>query len=266
MNKHLFFLSAKKNRDFVIGIILLFMMYSSIAAWMFDPDSAAAINDFLGVLPEAFIRALGFEGLGTDLTTYLANYLYGFIYIMFPMIYILLVVSRLIGKLIDEGSMVYLVASPMKRSTIAITQIGFFVISLFVIFAVNFTVIYGIAEFRFPGLLDVIGFFRLNVITYMVMILLSSIVFFLTVLPIDYAKAMTLSVGLSVYSFAANALYRLSDALSFVQYTTIFRLVDIDRSLQDPTWTLWTFVGLFVVSAVIFTSTVVLFEKRPLHI
>lgn len=266
MNRHLFILNVRQHGIVVVGITAVLLMYASIAAWMFDPNSAEAINDFLGVLPETFIKALGFDGLGTDLTTYLANYLYGFIYLMFPMLFVLFIATKLIGKSIDSGSMVYLVATPLRRTTIAITQILFLFDALFFVFAVNFLATYAVSEFRFPGMLDVSGYLMLNVVTYLVIGLLASIVFFLSVLPIDYGKAQGIAISFSVYAFIANAVYKLSDSLSFLQYTTIFRFVDINQALQNEP-SVWLSIG--IVSALILVflaASVWVFEKRPLNI
>jgi ABC-2 type transport system permease protein len=266
MNRHLYVLNIRQHGVVVVGITAVLMMYASIAAWMFNPESAEAINDFIGVLPEAFIKALGFDGLGTDLTTYLANYLFGFIYLMFPMLFVLFIATKLIGKPIDSGSMVYLVATPLRRTTIAITQIIFLLDALLFVFVVNFAVTYIVSELRFPGMLDVSGYFMLNLMTYLVIGLLASIVFFLSVLPIDYGKAQGIAIAFSVYAFIANALYKLSDSLSFLQYTTIFRFVNIEQALQMEA-SLWTSIGIISLLTFAFlVASVWVFEKRPLNI
>ena len=266
MNRHLFLLNIRQHWIVVVGITAVLMMYTSIATWMFNPDSAEAINDFLGVLPEAFIKALGFDGLGTDLTTYLANYLFGFIYLMFPMLFVLFIATKLIGKPIDTGSMVYLVSTPLRRTTIAWTQIAFLFDSLGFVFIVNVGMTFLISEVRFPGMLDFGGYAMLNFITFMVIGLLASIVFFLSVLPIDFGKAQGIAIGISVYSFIANAVYRLSDSLSFLQYTTIFRFVDIEQALQNDS-SVWITTGIVTVITILFLlASVWVFEKRPLNI
>lgn len=266
MNKHLFVLNIRQHGVVVVGITAVLLMYASIAAWMFNPESAEAINDFLGVLPETFIKALGFDGLGTDLTTYLANYLFGFIYLMFPMLFVLFIATKLIGKPIDSGSMVYLVATPLRRTTIAITQILFLFDALFFVFLVNFVATYAVSELRFPGMLDVSGYFMLNLITYLVIGLLASIVFFLSVLPIDYGKAQGIAIAFSVYAFIANALYKLSDSLSLLQYTTIFRFVDINQALENGA-SIWVTIGIVSLLTLSFlVASVWVFEKRPLNI
>jgi len=69
-----------------------------------------------------------------------------------------------------------------------------------------------------------------------------------------------------VYSFIANALYKLSDSLSFLQYTTIFRFVDIEQALQLET-SLWISIGIVSALIVVFlAASVWVFEQRPLNI
>jgi ABC-2 type transport system permease protein len=266
MNKYLFRLNVKKHASVVLGVTALLLMYTSIAAWMYDPESADAINNLLGILPDTLVRALGFDGLGTNLTEYLANYLYGFIYIMFPMLFVLFVVSQLIGRHIDGGSMVYLLASPHQRKKIAWTQIGFFYSGLLFLYAVNVLVAIGISEVLFPGSLDIAAYGLLNALSFAVISLLASITFLLTIIEIDYTKGVSIAVSLSVYFFFSNMAYKLSEQIEFLQYTTLFRLVDIEQALDMSAFAWWSLGVTSATTIGILMLSVKIFEQRNLII
>jgi ABC-2 type transport system permease protein len=266
MNKHLFMLNVKQHYAVIVGVTGVLLMYTSIAAWMYDPTSAEAINNLLGILPDALIRAFGFDGLGTDLTGYLSNYLFGFIYIMFPMLFVLFLVSKLIGRHIDEGSMVYLLSSPHKRSVVAWTQIGFFYSGLFFLFGINLLAAIAISEVLFPGSLDIAAYALLNGLAFAVISLLASLTFFLTMIKIDYTKGVSIAASITFYFFFSNMAYKLSSQVEFLQYTTLFRLIDVDSALELSSFAWWS-LGLTIAATLgILFISVTIFEKRNLII
>ena len=79
MNSTLFKTDLKSNWVIFTFIFGMLMIYVSTSIAMFNPDTAEAMDAMFSMLPEGMIKAFGFVGLGTNLTTYLAGYLYGFI-------------------------------------------------------------------------------------------------------------------------------------------------------------------------------------------
>jgi len=134
MNKALFRVTFKAN--WLIGLIILaiMLMYLGIIISMFDPESIEGIESMLEVMPQELIAAMGFAEIGTTLTTFIASFFYTFLAIMFPIIFCITVANRLVAKLVDTGSMSYLLSSPNSRKKIVITQALFFLLSIFLLF------------------------------------------------------------------------------------------------------------------------------------
>ncbi len=55
---------------------------------------------------------MGFSGLVTDLTGYLASWLYGLLMFGFPMVYCIILGNRLVARQVDSGSFAYLLSTP----------------------------------------------------------------------------------------------------------------------------------------------------------
>ncbi|MFR1842389.1 MAG: ABC transporter permease subunit [Oscillospiraceae bacterium] len=64
---------------------------------------------------------------------------YGMMTTILPGIYILVTSNKLLASQVDRGSMAYVLSTPIKRSTVAFTQIVFMVLSLVLMFAIQTT-------------------------------------------------------------------------------------------------------------------------------
>ena len=103
--------NIKTNKILWLIIFAVLVFYISIIISMFDPKSVKALNEMLEILPESLIKALGFDVMSTELTTFIANYIYGFLILVFPVIFTIIINNRLIAKHVDNGSMSYLLTT-----------------------------------------------------------------------------------------------------------------------------------------------------------
>ena len=70
-----------------------------------------------------------------DLTTVI---FYGMMTVIIPTIYVVVCANNLIARQVDDGSMAYILSSPIKRKTVTNTQIGFLSGSLFITFLITY--------------------------------------------------------------------------------------------------------------------------------
>lgn len=120
------------------------------------------LDSFTEAMPE-IMAAVGMTPGATNLLGFMISYLYGFILLVFPMVFSILRGNGLIAKYIDMDSMVYLVAAPVKRRTIAITQMLVLLsgISLLLIYTTLLEIV--VAQVLFPGELILSELLVLNV-------------------------------------------------------------------------------------------------------
>lgn len=62
---------------------------------------------------------------------------YGMMTLIVPSIYVLVTSNKLLANQVDRGSMAYVLANPIKRSTVVITQAIYFISSIGLMFLVN---------------------------------------------------------------------------------------------------------------------------------
>ena len=103
----------------IFGTIIT--MYVSIIINMYNPEMMKTLDGFIEVMPE-LMASVGMKANATNLLGFMISYLYGFILLIFPMLFCILRGNALIAKYVDKGSMVSLVAAPVKRHIIAFTQ------------------------------------------------------------------------------------------------------------------------------------------------
>ena len=63
---------------------------------------------------------------------------YGMMSIIIPTIYVVVTANNLLARQVDDGSMAYVLSSPIKRRDVALTQIMFLVLSVFITFVMTF--------------------------------------------------------------------------------------------------------------------------------
>ncbi len=266
MNKHLFLLDLRLNRVLIIAFTLVLTMYGTIAAGMYDPQSADAMQSMLEILPEGMADMFSFNDFGTNMNTYLASYLYGFIFFIFPMIYIVLAGCRLVAKHVDSGSMGYLLTTPNTRRKIAVTQASFLVFSVAFIIFFNTFVIILMGVSMFPGELAVWDFIMLNTVTVSVLLFVASLVFLASVWFQDLGRAYSVSGTVAGLFFISNMLKNLNDDLMFFRFFTPLSLVDSDKIYAGGMYPYLT-SGLALLGAFsVFYVAVRHFETRSLTI
>ena len=266
MNKTLFITNIKSNWGvfaFVAGMLLIYVITSIT---MFDPDSAQSMIAMLEMLPEGMMKAFGFDGLGTDLTSYLSGYLYGFILLVFPLIYTIILSNKLVAKHVDSGSMAYLLTTPNSRVKIILTQALYLISSTFVLILIELIVLISMAEAMFPGHLEIGKFLALNLLTYLVLVVVGGISFLFSCIFNDTKNSIAFGAGVPIIFFVLKMISEISKKVEFLKYFTIYSLVSPDKIMNDGTYTTVVCLILVGVATILYGSAIYIFNKRSLAI
>lgn len=266
MNKTLFLGTLKANYTLVVGITLFTLIYVTVSIGMFTPGSNEAMEAMLTMLPDQMVKAFGFDQLTGSLTSYLAGYLFGFILLTFPSIYVVIMANRLIAKLVDKGSMAYLLTSTNTRIKVAVTQFAFMVVGLVFIFLVDYLVAIVMAESFYPGDLDPIAYLQLNLLTFFAILFLGSVCFLFSCIFNESRISTSASSAITGLFIIAHMLTDLGDELSFLRYFTVFSVVDIEKGLNDGGYVLAVSLILLIASGFVGLIGISLFNKRSLTI
>src|SRR5699024_1235273 len=101
-------------------------------------DNIEKIEDVMNIVPEALLRALDMESISSYEQFISAEY-YGLFYLFILSAFVIIISINLLAKLVDRGSMAYLLSTRVSLVQIVITNIIVFIICCnWELFIVNF--------------------------------------------------------------------------------------------------------------------------------
>lgn len=267
MSLSLFKTMMKLNGKTVISYAFGAAAYLLLAVWMY-PQIADSIefDKIIEQMPEGFLNAFGFEGgMPEDLSGFLAAEYYGLIFLLIVMIYSILTSTQLIARLIDRGSMAYLLATSTSRTKIVLTQAIVLMLGLFVI--VLFTFLSGIlgAHLFMDGeSFHMDRFIQMNVLGFLLFFVVCSYSFFFSCLFNDEKRALSFSGGITVLFFMINLISKISEKLDWLQNFTLFTAYQPDDIARGVVEVMPISVGLGITGFIFFALSIIVFNKRDL--
>ena len=164
----------KREMKGSIKVLLIFAavitLYVTVIIRMYDPEMMKTLDDFVKVMPE-LMAAVGIHAGA------MISYLYGFILIVFPMVFCILRGNGLIAKYVDRGSVVSLVAAPVKRQKIACTQASVLISGVIQLLGYETVLEIVVAQGSFPNELEIAELLKLNSGLFCLLLFIAGICF-----------------------------------------------------------------------------------------
>lgn len=265
LNMTLYQYGMKGSYKMLLVFASVLTMYFTIIIYMFDPELGKALNEFSKAMPE-MMAMFGMNPSSSTLLGFMSAYLYGFIMLVFPMVYSILTANRLIARYVDQGSMAHLLAAPVKRTTVAFTQMKVLATGLFILVA--YATIIGIvaAEILFPGELDINKYIILNIGTLCLQLFIGGICFICSCIFNDTKYSVGFGAGIPALEFVVQMLANVGEESEKAKYATFFTLFNSDELIAGSAKAYWGIFVLFIGAMVLFTASIVIFKKKDLHI
>lgn len=265
MSITLFKATLKKNWILLLIFISVLMLYTLEMTLIYSPEDMEALTSMLKVFPKELMKAMGFSNAVTDLTAYLASWLYGMLMFAFPMIYCIILGNKLVAKTVDNGSMSYLLSTPNSRVKIIVTQGIYAILSVAVLFAAMFSISVLICEAKFPNLLDIGAYFKLNVTTMLVNMAVMMITFFFSCLFNESKYSLLFGAGIPILFLLMNMLGGISKDAEFLKKISIYGWHDPVKLVQGSDYSNLNmlFIGIIIV---LFIASVLVFKRKRLPI
>lgn len=265
INKTLLARECRANYKLLLIFGAVLTLYIAVIISMFDPELGAGLDMMMESMAELF-AAFGMQNPGSTLLEFLINYLYGFLLILFPMLFTIMLANRLVVRYVDQGSMVYLINTPNKRSRIVRTQ-AFVLIAALVVLIVYVTLLTVIvSQISFPGSLAAGKLAFVNIGLFCLHIFLGGICFLSSCFFNDTRSASGVSAGLCIAFFLIQMLSQIGDELEFLKYATPLTLFQPTGIAASESSAL-VGMAILLVSGVIFIAAgIVHFAKKDLCI
>jgi ABC-2 type transport system permease protein len=243
----------------------VFTLYISMIISMYDPEMAGILQQLATSMPE-IMAAVGMTGNASTLTGFLSSYLYGMLLLVFPMIFTILRAHGLVSKYVDRGSMVSLLAAPIKRSAVAFTQMKVLATGILALIAYITVLELSVAGATFPNELEVGKILALNGGLLCLHLFIGGICFWASCMFSDAKYSIGIGAGVPVFMYILQMLSNTGGSAESGKYFTFFSLFNPDGLIEGDGGAIAGVVVLFIGAVALFTSAIIVFTKRDLHI
>ncbi len=265
INMTLYKREMKGSLKILILFAVVITMYVTIIISMYDPEMMATLDGFYEVMPE-LMASIGMSAGATSLIGFMISYLYGFILLIFPMVFCILRGNSLVAKYTDKGSMVTLLAAPIKRRTIILTQIFVLMsgILLLIIYVTGLEII--IAQTIFPGELIVSDLLKLNTALLCLHLFIGSICFLASCVFSDTKYSIAFGAGVSAFMYILQMLANAGEKADILKYFTFFTLFDANGIIAGKSGAIIGILVLLLGTIGLYTIAINVFCNKDLHI
>ncbi len=263
----LFRYTFRTNWPLVIIFSLIISAYVMLTVSMYDMEIINNIQTVIKMYPPELMASIGMDKIPASLTDFVASYIYDFLTPLVLAIYATILPLRLIVRFVDRGSMAFLLSTPHSRLQIALTQVIYMILSLFLIFLI--ITVSGIAfgAYNKPGDLDIVSFISLNFTAFLLSMALSSITFFFSCHFNTMQNALIASASLlSAFFvlFLAGKFGHHRGVYHLLELVTVFYLLPSREIVNGDVNLLLNNAILIVLSITLITGGLYRFNKKDL--
>jgi len=266
MNAALFLSLLRTNMRTFLSYAAGSVLYLSLIIWTYPAvANNEGVSEMLKGLPEEMQKLFGLEGGIGSLGEYMAADYYGLLYVLIVLIFCVMMAVQAVARLVDQGSMAYLLATPVARTKIALTQAAVLLVGLFLICTLTMlgglflpTVLIDGAEF------DKGAFVQINLAAFLLFALVAGYSFFFSCLLNDEKQALGAAAVTTVLFYALNVAGKLSEDLSWLTNVSFFSAYDPQGLAAGTVDLLPQALGLGGGALICFALGVWVFQKRDL--
>ncbi|MEK5023368.1 ABC transporter permease subunit [Paenibacillus sp. FSL M7-1046] len=241
-------------------IVFMIWLYPGLA------DNTKAIDDLVKAMPEGVSNAFGLSNGFANAEAFISGEYYGLILVLILSIVCVQMSTQLVARLVDRGSMAYLLATPTTRRKVAFTQALVLVTSLFIIMAV--TTLAGFAgKLWFLGTEYEFGmgrFTQLNTVAFLLFFAIGGLVFLVSCVCNDEKKALGISGSITFGFFTIDILAKITDKLDVLRYFTLFSFYRPGDIVQGTADVAWISFWLLLTGLLAFAAGIQIFRQRDL--
>ncbi|MDQ0060287.1 ABC transporter permease subunit [Paenibacillus harenae] len=241
-------------------IVIMFWLYPGIA------DNSGALNDLLASMPDGLVSAFNIQGGFGSMEAFISGEYYGLILPILLSIFTIMVSTGLMARLVDQGSMAYLLSTPTSRRRIAMTQASVLAFGLLMILLITTAAGY-LGYFWFIGdryEFDSSRFLLMNTVALALFIAIGGISFLVSSVANDEKKALGLSGAIVFGMFGLDMLGKISENVEWLRFASLFALYQPSEIASGGGNPLLSSAILLAVGIVAFAAGIVSFSKRDL--
>src|SRR5690625_4608391 len=257
MNLSLYKQMMKINMKIFLGFGIGSAAYVTLMTVIFPmiSDNIEKIEDVMNIVPEALLRALDMESISSYEQFISAEY-YGLFYLFILSAFVIIISINLLAKLVDRGSMAYLLSTRVSRVQIVITQITVLISGLFIVHLITFLAGFIVANLSIDSA-NTIAFFLFFVAIGSYSLLISA-------LFNDERNAFALALGITFIFYALDMVGKIVIELDWLRNISLFSLYEPGQIASGDANVLFSSLLFIAISVTGYTLAITIFNKRNL--
>lgn len=268
MNRALFRGMFKQYRKQVVMISTGIVLYEGLLTWVYPVIATnQGVAEIAESIPSAVKSVFGVPENGRTDTfeAFIAGQFFARIWVMLMALYGIQTANTLLAKMADDGSLAFLLSTPVSRSEILSTQTGVLLSTNALLVAATIGGLYfgtfcaGI-EIRHGRYID-LGLLGLSFFS-----LIEIYSLFFSAWFAEEERALSYAAGLTLAFYGLDVAGGLSANLSWLKNLSLFQWFQPQKVLEGTTDPLWPIIGLNVGSAILWFLTKMVFERKDLAI
>jgi len=268
MNRALFRAMFKQYRKKVAVIATGIVLYEGLLTWVYPVIAKnPAITEIAQSLPSTVKTVFGVpENARTDtFEAFISGQFFARIWVMIMALYGIETANALLGKMVDDGSIAFLLSTPVSRSELISTQTGVLISTNAILVA---AMIGGVYFGTFCAGIDIEHgrYIDLGLLGLTFFSLIEMYSLFFSAWFVEEEQALTYAMGLTLTFYVLDIVGGLSDKLSWLKSLTLFQWFQPQEVLEGTTDPLGPIIGFSVASAVLWFLSKKVFETKDLAI
>lgn len=246
-------------------IAAVVVLYACVIIGMYDPELGESLALMRDAMPELF-AAFGMADQGTTLLEFVVNYLYGFLLVVLPLVLAAVLSSRLVVRHVERGSIAYLLAQPVGRARLMLSQAGVLVLCLVLLAVVLTAFELAAANAMFPGELAVSDLVAVNAAMFCLWLFLSGMCWAGACALPNVSAARWAGVAVCALFVLVQMLSGVGDELSWLADVTPLSLLDPLGVVGGEPSALAGAAALGISGAALFALGTAVFVRRDLSV
>ncbi|WP_439099654.1 ABC transporter permease subunit [Ectobacillus antri] len=228
-------------------------------------ESLKAKADIMNTMPEGMLAAFGLEKgqfISTLLDLLSVQY-YSMLFLILLSIFTITTASKLLARLVEQGSMAYILAMPISRGKVAVAMILVYLSGLFFIIASNFLIsLVGAMIIQYD--LDVILFFQLHMLGFLLFFAIGGYSFLCSALFTEERRVLSVAGGFTFLFYVLHMIGGINKTYEVAKSFSLFSLYEPSTILKGDTNTLVAVLILLLVGMLGYVASVYVFQRKDL--
>lgn len=266
MNRALFRAMFKQQGKKIAKLSTGIILYEGLLTWVFPVISEIpAVNEVAESIPSAVKTVFGVsdEARVDTFEAFISGQFFARIWVMLMALYNVQTANELLAKMVDDGSLAFLLSTPVPRDELLSTQVLVLFSGNALLVAATLLGLYG-GTYCFGISVDHWRYFRFALLALAFYSLIGAYSFFFSAWLAGEDNTQTFAAGLTLAFYALDVAGGLSDKLSWARKVSLFRWYpsqDVLEGTVDPGGAI---LGLSAGALILFRLGIQVFTEKDL--